>query len=99
MELFKYKIQNKKFVVFITEPDGELDYSNLDKFSKVLKAGIKQEYKEITVDFKNLIFIDSSGLGRLIAASKDAKINIINCNDNIKKIFKMTNLMPFFNVK
>lgn len=99
MKLFNYKIKDNKFYILLLNQNSEIDYTNLDEFTKILKTGIEKGFKEIFLDFTNLTFIDSSGLGRLIAAVKDTRITIINCNTNIEKIFKMTNLMSFFNFK
>lgn len=99
MKLFHYKIKDNKFYILLEKTNSEIDYNNLDEFTKILKTGIEKGFKEIFLDFTNLTFIDSSGLGRLIAAVKKIKITILNCNTNIKKIFKMTNLLSFFNFK
>jgi anti-sigma B factor antagonist len=60
-------------------------------------------YKDITVDLKNVMIIDSSGIGTLIALQsrlkKNGKEMVVVCdNDTILKVFKITKMFDFFKV-
>lgn len=96
MKLFHHEIKDEKFIISLTQEKAEIDFSTTVELSKILNIGIDQGYKEIYFDFKNLNFIDSSGLGRLIAASKKIKIIIMHCPEDVKKIFHITHLTTLF---
>lgn len=58
----------------------------------------------ITVDMSNLNFISSSGIGVLVMTyrrlkEKEKNIYLVNLNDNIKKVFKVSLLDSFFIIK
>jgi exopolysaccharide biosynthesis polyprenyl glycosylphosphotransferase len=59
-------------------------------------------YKQIiTLDFKDTLFIDSSGIGALVkcksyANNVDKSLQLINVNDQIKAVLKMTKLDHLF---
>lgn len=96
MQNFEYKTDNNKFVIFMPRIESEIDYNNIKELSQLIDKGVEEGFDVIYIDCTNLIFIDSSGLGRLIVASKKAKISLINMNKEIKKVFQYTNLLPFF---
>lgn len=96
MKNFNFRIDNKKFCLFLINPGAEIDYNNIEEMTTLIKKAIDEGHKEIYFDFKNLKFIDSSGLGRLITASKQVKVVLQNVNEDVMKIFKITNIMAFF---
>lgn len=59
---------------------------------------------DVKIDFTNLEYIDSTGLGALIGVLKRLKVNekdiyIINARKNVKKIFTITGLDKIFKVE
>lgn len=97
MKNFNYKIDNKKFYLYLINPGSEIDYNNIEEMTGLIKKAVEEGYKEMYFDFKNLKFIDSSGLGRLITASKQLKVVLLNVSEDVMKIFKITNITAFFN--
>lgn len=56
------------------------------------------------MDFTNLEYIDSTGLGALIGVLKRLKVNdkdiyVLNARKNVKKIFSITGLDKIFKVE
>jgi len=56
-----------------------------------------------TIDMSGTEYIDSSALGMLLllrehAGNEGAKITINGCNDDIKKIFSISNFEKLFNI-
>ena len=94
-DILNINIESKDEKVFVSL-NGEIDISNV----KLLNEYIEKMYEqgnEFIVDFENLTYIDSTGLGALVHIYKalDAegkKLTIKNVNDNIKKLFAITNL-------
>lgn len=59
---------------------------------------------KIILDFSNIIFIDSSGIGTIISLFKKSKMNnisIVLCNisSQVFDLFRMLNLTSFFNIE
>lgn len=83
---------------------GELDVSNCNELKKYLNELLEKEMLNITLDIKNLEYIDSTGLGVIISIlkvlkSNEKEISIINARDNIKKILNITGLDKIFNLE
>lgn len=84
--------------------DGELDVAGADKVKEHLNRLIEDKPMDVKIDFTNLEYIDSTGLGALIGVLKRLKVNekdiyIINARKNVKKIFTITGLDKIFKVE
>ncbi len=99
MRNFRYKIKNNKFYIELVSPRAEIDYRNANEFAEVIKEGIEKNFDKVYIDFKNLEFIDSAGIGKLVTFSKRAKIILLNVNEKIKKVFEITRLCGLFDFK
>ncbi|RDY23418.1 anti-sigma factor antagonist [Romboutsia maritimum] len=83
---------------------GELDVSTADKLKEYLHGLADQDMIDIKMDFKDLEYIDSTGLGVMIGVLKKLKvvnkeIYIINPRNNVRKIFTITGLDKIFKVE
>lgn len=96
MENFNYKVEENKFYIFALREKTELDYSNLDEFRSLITLGIKKGYPSIFIDCQNLLFLDSSGLRVLLFTATKLPITLLNVNDNLQRIFKITNTEKSF---
>lgn len=81
----------------IVKLNGEIDHHS----SKTIKETIDNEYsaqnaKNIIIDFTNVSFMDSSGIGMIMGRYKKlvprGEIKIFGVNDNIKRIFDISGL-------
>ena len=84
--------------------DGELYVAGADKVKEHLNGLIEDKPMDVKIDFTNLEYIDSTGLGALIGVLKRLKVNekdiyIINARKNVKKIFTITGLDKIFKVE
>lgn len=84
--------------------NGELDVAGADKVKAHLNSLIEEQPVDIKMDFTNLEYIDSTGLGALIGVLKRLKINdkdiyVLNARKNVKKIFSITGLDKIFKVE
>ena len=71
------------------------------EFKEVLTNLIDEGKKEIIIDFSDVAFIGSSGIGKLLLAYKrlddlGGKIYIISLNKDIKELFITFRLNEFF---
>ncbi len=88
---------------WLFEVSGELDLETSNDFKDTLLASIEEKKANITLDCKNLSFIDSTGLGILISTYKlikddDYAINIKNPKQNVDKLLNITGLNTLFTV-
>lgn len=79
---------------------GDLDVYSEKEFKKFIDEKIDAN-KDIVFDLEKLDYLDSTGLGMFMTVynmqkSKDKKVKIINSKENIKKLFKITDLFDLF---
>jgi stage II sporulation protein AA (anti-sigma F factor antagonist) len=65
-----------------------------EEISEIIK---KNKTKDLVFDFKNVTFIDSSGLGFILGRYNQIKTNrkrlyVANTNDQIKKLFRISGI-------
>ncbi|MGF7186307.1 anti-sigma B factor antagonist [Desulfitispora alkaliphila] len=79
-------------------PDGKIDISNSHELKQNLLTLYDEGVSNITIDFTNVISIDSSGLGKLLLFQKKLKerngeLRVVNItSDYVKKMFTMIHL-------
>ena len=82
----------------IYRPHGMIDHSNEGQFQEQLLRFIDESAKkDVVIDFKNVDFVDSSGLIALVNAYQEAKkqdknFYIFNVSPSIKMIFEISRL-------
>lgn len=84
-----------------TAVKGEIDIFNSNEFKTTLLDLIEQKNVDIKIDCSCLNYIDSTGLGALIAVLKktkeyDGSIYLSHPKSNLEKLFKITNLDKVF---
>ncbi|MFB2935904.1 STAS domain-containing protein [Aerosakkonemataceae cyanobacterium BLCC-F154] len=89
--------------VKIIQPSGILDSLKGTKFREEVTNLIDNKAKIILVDFQDVTFMDSSGLGALVLALKTvrasgAKIFICAINDQVKMLFELTSMDKVFQI-
>ena len=89
----------------LVTPGERIDITNSDEFKKNLLTLFDEGYKDITIDFKNVSGIDSSGLGKLLLFQKKLKeiggvMRIVNVNNSyVEKMFKMIHLNKVIDIE
>ncbi len=94
------QIEKREGTVFLT---GEVDVGNCSMFKEHLNDIIEGSEGALILDFTNLGYIDSAGLGILVGiykrlAEKSRLLTVTNANDYIKKLFRITKLDTLFKV-
>ncbi|TCS42418.1 STAS domain-containing protein [Reinekea marinisedimentorum] len=82
---------------------GRFDFSSHQEFRQIYE-NVTEEVNQYTVDMKDATYLDSSALGMLLlmrdyAGGDSAKIEIINCNDDVKKILTISNFGQLFDIR
>ena len=81
------------------EIDEEIDHHKAENLRRQADYEIQRRNpKRVILDFNNVIFMDSAGIGMVIGRYKTAsmigaKLEMKNVKDNIKKIFDMTGIL------
>ena len=82
---------------------GDLDVYSEDEFKGFIEENL-DENKDLVIDLADLDYLDSTGLGMFMniynsQKSKGKTVKIINTKDNIKKLFKITDLTALFDME
>ncbi len=92
------RVEGKYLVVSLR---GELDVESSQEMKNEVRKQISSEAPNVVIDLTNVSYVDSSGLGTLIALQKDARFNggslsIVGASQQIRRVMKMTNLDKLF---
>jgi anti-anti-sigma factor len=77
---------------------GEIDVATSPELRNQLNALISRGAKEITLEFSDVSFVDSSGLGVLVGTYKrlredeSGSIRIVGAQSSVRKVFEITGL-------
>ena len=91
----EYLKENRTLILKI---DGEIDHHSCEQIKKEADYEIqKNAPKKLVFDFKNVKFMDSSGIGLLIGRYKyllriGGRTEIVNVNKEIKRILDMSGI-------
>ncbi len=90
-------------VVQIIEPEGILDGTKAAGFQHQVEQSIESGVHAILVDFQQVTFMDSSGLGALVKALKTVKaaeVGFFLCsiNEQIGMLFELTSMDEYFTI-
>ncbi len=91
----------KKKGYLIVSLNGEFDIESSQTLKEEVRKNLTSENSNIVIDLTKVSYVDSSGLGTLIALQKDARFNggslsIVGASEQVKRVMKMTNLDKLF---
>ena len=95
------KIENS--IIFHAE--GEIEIETSGDFKRFIRERLKDtNFDTVIIDLKNVDYIDSSGLGSIIAIAKDCRINasklkLVNVPDIVYNVLKLTRLDMIIDVE
>lgn len=89
--------------VTVVAPKGDLDMAVADELRRTLTALIDGKQTRLVIDLAQLLYIDSSGLGALVAAMKHARgaggdIRLCALQPDVHAIFEMTRLAKIMDI-
>ncbi|MDJ0796651.1 MAG: STAS domain-containing protein [Calothrix sp. MO_167.B12] len=87
----------------IIKPSGSLDATTSQELRSQITELIKNGVKIILVDFQDVTFMDSSGLGALVLSFKasravDSQLLMCSVNQQIKILFDLTGMDKVFTI-
>ena len=89
--------------VKVVQPDGILDGLKGAEFRDQITQLVESGAKIVLVDFQQVTFMDSSGLGALVLALKTVraaggKLFICSINEQVKMLFELTSMDRVFQI-
>ena len=99
MELLISKMNN----ISILKPKGRLDASTASEIQEKVKVLSKDKQINFVIDMEEVNFIDSFGLGCLVASIRSVKkmggeIKISSLQNQVRTIFELTRLHQLFEI-
>lgn len=87
----------------IIEVSGEVDLYNVSELKKSLFSITDGTNQSVVVDMKNVNYMDSSGIGALVAGQKKMKAHngnfaLVNIHEDVLNILKLATLDKFFKI-
>ena len=97
----KTECTDKITVLFVRE--DRLDANNSEELKAELRRLFDSGTKDLVIDLKEILFIDSSGLGVLVSGYKNASIlhgslKLSNLQSQVKSMFELTRLQRVFDI-
>jgi anti-anti-sigma factor len=82
---------------------GEVDLYNVGELKKTLFAVTEGTVQSVVVDMKNVNYMDSSGIGALVAGQKKMRAHggrfaLMNIHEDVLNILKLATLDKFFKI-
>ncbi len=89
--------------VKVIQVDGILDATKSQEFRDKITTELESGAKTVLVDFKDVTFMDSSGLGALVLAFKalravNTRLVICSINEQIRILFELTGMDKVFEI-
>ncbi|AOX04472.1 anti-anti-sigma factor [Moorena producens PAL-8-15-08-1] len=90
-------------VVKVVQPTGILDGTKAGDFRQEVTELVKSNADIILINFQDVTFMDSSGLGALVLALKTiraagSKMYICSVNEQIRMLFELTSMDRVFDI-
>jgi anti-sigma B factor antagonist len=87
--------------VTVVRVDGQLIVGNRQELKDLVNQALDAGNRKILIDFSRTGYIDSSGLGALVALSKRARevggeLRLSGLNEDLRSLFELTKLDTLF---
>jgi len=84
--------------ITVVMPRGDLDMAAADQMRRTLTELVDKGDRKLLIDLEHVGYIDSSGMGALVAAMKHARntggdLRLCALQDDVRAIFEMTRLI------
>lgn len=90
-------------LVKVVQPTGILDGTKAGQFRQEISQLVEDKAEVVLIDFRDVTFMDSSGLGALVLALKTVrasggKMFICSVNEQIRMLFELTSMDRVFQI-
>ena len=100
----KFKFISDERDIPVMKLDGEIVFENSNELKEAAKDKLKEAgYKNLIMDFKEVSFVDSSGIGFILSLFKflreeKGELVIANVNNKIKQSFEITKISQIIEI-
>jgi anti-sigma B factor antagonist len=100
-QIEEIKDEQRDFIVTTIKCQGKLTSENTDELRKIVQPLI-QRGGRIALDFADLQYLDSSGLGAIVGLKVSAinrglcVLELVNLTPRVKQLLSITNLLQLF---
>jgi len=89
--------------VAVLSPKGELDLSSSRTLEKIIGEQMDEGCKDIVIDFEDVPFLDTSGIGALITSlislkNKEGNLKLSSLEPQVKRTLQMAGLTKIFEI-
>jgi len=93
----------EKSGITISRVSGEIDINTSPEFKKAYEQHIKKDGIKLVINFKEVPYIDSSGLATLVEILKTIKkvkgeLVLVDLSEKLKGLFEITKLSKLFKI-
>jgi anti-sigma B factor antagonist len=92
----KFDEQNLQEAIIIRPLEKRLDSYMAEEFKDHMKSIVENGHKQIVLDMSDVEFVDSSGLGAIIATMialrPQGRLMVCNVRDNVLSLFRLTRM-------
>lgn len=87
----------------ILQVQGDVDLYNVGELKSAIFKKVEEEVPSLIIDMENIQYMDSSGVGALVAGQKrmrgnGGKFALLNVQVDIMSIFQLASLDKFFTI-
>ena len=91
------------YIIKVIKPSGILDGTKAPTFRQEVSNCVKEGADKILINFQEVTFMDSSGLGALVLALKTVraaggKLFLCSINEQIRMLFELTSMDRVFEI-
>ena len=82
---------------------GPIDFLSRKTLGNLIEAGLAQGHRDFALDLQGITFIDSSGLGALVACfstirKQGGSMKLVQLPSQVRELIEMTKLTDFFDL-
>ncbi|WP_298440220.1 STAS domain-containing protein [uncultured Ferrimonas sp.] len=96
MELVTSRVDDR---VVVRLQEKRLDAASAPKFKSAIESELTKDEKRIVLDLSEVTFMDSSGLGAVVAVLKQlngGEIRVVGLQKAVKELFRLTRMDRIF---
>ncbi len=94
--------ENMQDALLVTTEDTRIDAAVAIRFKDQMRAITDDGPKRVVLDLQNVQFVDSSGLGAIVAAMKQVgsgrRLELAGLTSSVKKVFALTRMDSVFTI-
>lgn len=86
----------------VTASEDRIDAAGAIRFKEAMRSLVGGDARRVVLDLSRVTFIDSSGLGAIVAVMKlmgpDRRLELAALTPNVQKVFRLTRLDGVFTI-